>query len=197
MVKRRNSNNNVIVFFFFLSAIYIIFRPFIGQYSFFDEIIVLLLALYSLKDITFYKQNLVYYTGIILLFFLIYSLWINVTVKDAVFYDFLLFLKPFVSFYVAYYLSINLNIEKKKKLKTLFLLFGVYCYSIIPYINELYSNTAAYYPACIVCSISFLFFSEQNKKDWIIALIILIPGLFTIRAKFYTEFIFFIFITYY
>lgn len=197
MVQRRKTNNNVIVFLYVLSAIYIVFRPFLIQFGFFDEIMVLLLALYSLKDITFYKQKFVYYTGIILLLYLFYSLWINVTVRDAVFFDFLLFLKPFVSFFLAYYLSTNLNIKTKKILKLFFLILGIYCYFILPYINDLYSNTAAYYPACIICSVSYLFFSERTKKDWIISLIILIPGLFSVRAKFYTEFLFFAFIAFF
>ena len=188
------TKNIFIIFIYLISSINIIFAPFLRQINIIDEMLVLFLAIYSIRYISIYFNREVLTVFIILIGYLIYSSIIAINTSKGIILDFILFLKPFISFFVAFLIPISLKAPQKKILRIIFLCLGLYCWTILPYINQIYTNTARYYPACISCSIGYLFFSKGEKKDWLIALLLMIPGLAAIRAKFYTEFVFFIYI---
>lgn len=198
-IKYYSRGTFIALLYLLLTALTIITGPFYNKIffvSYIDEIVVLLLAIYSLSNLSIYKKKEIIITSIILLSYLVYSLLMRVNKPVATIFDFILFLKPFISFYVVCQLRFLISKNLKKTLKWISLLLGVYCWVISPFISVIYSNTAAFYPSCILCAISYLFFSDKNKKDWVIALCMLTPGLLSIRAKFYTEYIFFIFIAF-
>lgn len=189
-----------LIYVYVLSSMNIIFMPLlkiIPMASMIDEICVLLLAIYSFYKIRFYKNIEIVICFSILGLYLIYSLLLHVNRPIAAIYDFIITLKPFVCFYVASTLTLRVNERLKEKLKYLYIVFGLYCLAISPFISYIYSNTAAFYPACILCSVSYLFFSERKKSDWIIALFMLTPGLLSIRAKFFTEYVLFVYVAFF
>ena len=193
----RREKHTFLVILYVLSTIYIIFTPFLKKLTSIDELIVLALAIYSISYFHIYKKKEIIITFSILFIYLGYSLFQGINKPVAAFFDFILFLKPFLCFFICQQLGGRTSKKTRTYLKYLYIFLGAYCFIILPYINILYSNTAAYYPACIMCAISYLYFSKRNTKDWIIALILLSPGLFSIRAKFFTEYVFFVSIAFF
>lgn len=187
-------DDKFILAIYVISTTYLIFTPFTKSFSYVDEISTLLLGGYALFKTSISKQKEFLLSLWILFFYFIYSLFLQINKTQAIILDLLLFLKPIICFYVIYSMNISWTSKVRRKLKKFFLLLGIYCWCILPFIEQLYSNTAAFYPSCILSSISYLYFSDQKRKDWYIALFLLIPGLFTFRSKFNAELICFIYL---
>lgn len=187
-------DDKFILAIYVISTTYLIFTPFTKSFSYVDEISTLLLGGYALFKTSISKQKEFLLSLWILFFYFIYSLFLQINKTQAIILDLLLFLKPIICFYVIYSMNISWTSKVRRKLKKFFLLLGIYCWCILPFIEQLYSNTAAFYPSCILSSISYLYFSDQKRKDWYIALFLLIPGFFTFRSKFNTELICFIYL---
>lgn len=195
--KLSRPKNEIVIFIYVLSTFNMIFFPFLKPFLFassLDEFCVIFLGVYSLDNLKIYKKKEVGVCFLILIIYLIYSLVFGVNKPIAAVYDFVITLKPFICFYVASNIIVRIDDSYKIFLKWLYVILGLYCLMIVPYISTIYGNPSFFYQACIFCAVSYIYFSDREKKDWIIALCILIPGLFSMKAKFFTEFIFFIFI---
>ena len=190
----KTKDNKLILAIYVISVSYIVFTPFVKSFSYVDELSTLFLGGYILFTIPILRKKEFLLVLSILFFYLIYSFYLHINKYQAIILDILLFLKPFICFYSMYYLHVSWTNKFKRILKRIFLFFGIYCWCILPFIENIYSNTAAFYPACILSSISYLYFSPQKKKNWYIALFLLLPGLFTFRSKFNTELICFIYL---
>lgn len=190
----KTKDNKLILAIYVISVSYIVFTPFVKSFSYVDELSTLFLGGYILFTIPILRKKEFLLVLGILFFYLIYSLYLHINKYQAIILDLLLFLKPFICFYSMYYLHVSWTNKFKRILKRIFLFLGIYCWCILPFIENIYSNTAAFYPACILSSISYLYFSPQKKKNWYIALFLLLPGLFTFRSKFNTELICFIYL---
>lgn len=190
----KTKDNKLILAIYVISVSYIVFTPFVKSFSYVDELSTLFLGGYILFTIPILRKKEFLLVLSILFFYLIYSFYLHINKYQAIILDLLLFLKPFICFYSMYYLHVSWTNKFKRILKRIFLFFGIYCWCILPFIENIYSNTAAFYPACILSSISYLYFSPQKKKNWYIALFLLLPGLFTFRSKFNTELICFIYL---
>lgn len=188
-------NKQNILLLYILSIIYIGVAPFVAI-SFIDEFIVLILAIYGLKFHLF-KSKEIKYTLLIFLFYLFYSLIKGRNTIEAVFLDLVLFAKPFICFYVASQIEIPKKGCKIKNIHFITVGLGFLTWIYLPFLDQIYSNTAAYYPLCLFTAVSYLLFSSKSSNDIRIALLFLIPGLFTMRAKFYAEFIIFIYLFYF
>ncbi len=180
-----------------LALLYAVFENFLPSFGFFDEFIAMLLFMYSVLFGGILKKKEFLFFLSIVLFYIIYSKITSVNIFRAQLRDLISITKPFLCFYAAYYMKYTLTAEHKKILSRLSWLFGVCLWGILPFINSLYANTAAFYTPCVLCAATYLVFSRKEKRDWIIALFLLIPGLFTGRSKFYTEFILFVFIAFF
>lgn len=195
---QRKSKNLFIPWLYSISALNIILQPVIaGWNGIVDELVVLFLFLIGYRSLRFNKDKEFYMVIGILLFFFIYSLMYGANVHNAVFLDFILWMKPFVSFFIPLYVPFRMNESQRALFRNIFCLCGVFCVVQMPYIDDIYSNTAFYYPCCILCTISYLVFSDFNKRDWCLALLMLTPGLASIRAKFFTEYVFMIFVVFF
>lgn len=189
----RSKDNKIILIIYVISVLYIVFTPFVKSFSYVDELSTLFLGGYALCTLPIFKKKEFLIALGILAFYLGYSYYLHINKNQAIFLDLLLFFKPIICFYSMYYINISWTPKVKNILRKIFLFAGIYCWCILPFINSLYSNTAAFYPACILSSISYLYFSPQKQKNWYIALLLLLPGLFTFRSKFNTELICFIY----
>lgn len=190
----KTKDNKLILAIYVISVSYIVFTPFVKSFSYVDELSTFFLGGYILFTIPILRKKEFLLVLGILFFYLIYSFYLHINKYQAIILDLLLFLKPFICFYSMYYLHVSWTNKFKRILKRIFLFLGIYCWCILPFIENIYSNTAAFYPACILSSISYLYFSPQKKKNWYIALFLLLPGLFTFRSKFNTELICFIYL---
>lgn len=200
MVTESKYNKNLFPLYLLIASSFIfIFRPWLiilPLYSSFDEIIVLLALFYYLvKKNNCHRLDKEFYVALIIMtFFLCYSLYRGVNVAKAAIFDFIVFLKPLITFFVIKSIPVSIESSLKNKFKNIFLVCGIYCWGILPFIHKLYPNTAAYYPACLLSGVGYLFFSDRKKINWLIALLFFVPGLFSLRAKFFTEFLLFTFV---
>lgn len=179
-----------------LSIISLAITPFI-DISFIDELIVLSLGLYGIGKLKIYR-NKEFITVILILFlYFLYSIIWGRNKIEAILLDFILFTKPFICFYVALQIDISANKDKLKIYRFITIGLGLLTWIYLPFIDRIYSNTTSFYPLSLFSAVSYLIFSSKSSKDKNIALLFLIPGLFTIRAKFYAEFIMYIYLFYF
>lgn len=187
--------DNIVIWLYLLAIISIGIQPFINI-SYIDEIIVLTLAIYGISIKGFASKELKYII-LIFIFYLFYSFIINKNQTEAILLDFVLFTKPFICFYVASKINIPKEIKGINKYRIMSIGLGLLGWIYLPFIDKIYANTTAFYPLCLFSAVSYLLFSSKSSKNKTIALFFLIPGLFTIRAKFYAEFIMFIYLFYF
>ena len=194
-IPLRRTSHSFITWIYTIIVTYNILSPFLLGYLFWlDEATVLLLTLYGLYYNKRVRSKEIFATFAIMFLFLLYSLLRKVNVYEAALFDFFIFFKPFVALYVPFFLGTRIKEQNRKILKYIFLILGIYCWGLLPYMNIIFSNPSRYYPICILTATSYLYFSDQEKKDWYIAMIILVPGLYTLKSKFLVEFLAFLFI---
>ena len=170
-----------------LSIVFVFVEPFLHG-GFFDECLlaVLLVCMIELSRTRgVYKEVKIY--AVITLCYLAYSLLVHQNVAQANVRDFLIFQKPFISFYLCYMLGFNPTQKQKQIYKCLFFLFGIFLCILSRYVNVIYSNTTHYYSACILVAVGYLIFTDMNMKNFCIATLFILPGIASNRAKFYAE----------
>lgn len=195
--KRGSKNNLLITIVYVVSVCNIIFSPFLKGFGYLDEFLVLILGGYAICNTSLIRLKEFRVVLGFLFFYLMYSFFWGTNINQAIVLDFFIFLKPFICFYTLYNLKATWTSRLRSALKKLFFALGIYCWCISPFIDTIYSNTAGFYPACTLSAISYLYFSKQEKKDWHIALILLIPGILSFRSKFYTALICFIYLVFF
>ena len=130
--------NEFVIFIYVVSSFNMIFFPFLKTFPFaslLDEFCVLFLGIYSLDNLKIYKKKEVGVCFLILIFYLIYSLLFGANKPIAAVYDFVITLKPFICFYVASNIIVNIDDSYKIFLKWLYVVLGIYCLTIVPYIS--------------------------------------------------------------
>lgn len=187
LVSRQVPKNVFIVYTYILSTFCILLNPVIDGLKYLDEAIVLFLALCAMRRLSVVLSREVRTTFLVLCGYLIYSLIIKSNIFQGILLDFILFMKPFICLYVVYSYDIQMSFSLKNKLRRLYLYIGVILWCLLPFIDKIYPNTTSYYIGCISCATSYIFFSQRSKRDWIIAILILIPGLASLRSKFVAE----------
>lgn len=187
LVSRQVSKNVFIVYVYVLSSFCILLNPVIDGLNYLDEAIVLFLALCATRRLSLVLCREARIIFLVLCGYLLYSLIIESNIFQAILLDFFLFLKPFICLYVVYSYDTQIPLSFKKKLCRLYKYIGVILWCILPFINDVYANTTSYYVGCISCAISYIFFSQRTKSDWIITILMLVPGLASLRSKFMAE----------
>ena len=159
-----------------------------------DELITLLLVLLCVLDILSNKNHRRYkgLFGIvgIMMFYLLYSLvGVHYNTFKAICYDFLIQIKPFIAFYVAYAMGVRFTGTQKLFLKKLCVVLSLAMLGIILVgLGEAFFFHVAYYG--IISTVLFLIYyycscQNMSRKDKIVMLFILSVGLFSTRSKFY------------
>lgn len=168
-------------------------EPFI-PFNYLDECIVLFLAIIGITHYHIYKNKEFLVVCSILFLYFIYSLNIKSNSVNAILLDFIITIKPFICYYVASKINTNLSRKEADIFMYISIGLGITCWLYLPFIETLYLNTASFYPFCISSAVAFLLFAPPKKTNRYIALLFLIPGLFSLRAKYYAEFIIFVFL---
>lgn len=184
-LQQIRQNSRFVLTVYLLSVIYVMFYWLI-DFSFADESLCIILSVYAINKKVFARKEVLRFLSIVLLYML-YSLIIDKNVPKAIFHDLLQFLKPFFCFYIAYNLPINIEEWQKKCLRCLCYILAIATFSTIPFVEQTYHNSAGLYMACTHVAFLYLIMSKREKKDILIFLVILIPGFFALKSKFYAE----------
>lgn len=190
-------NNDFLLYILVLSIVNTTLSPIFPGMGFFDEFLVVLILAYAINRRDFNLSREVKFCIGVFIFYLIYSLAMAVNVKEATIRDFLICSKPFVCFYAAQYYGMDFSEKAVVRCRKIVKMMGVCLWIMAPFISQLYYNTTFYYPACAYTGILYILLSDFRKKDWIIATLILAPGLLSIRAKFFAEFVIWIFLVFF
>ena len=136
------------------------------------------------------------YIGL-MIFYLVYSLLIQVTTFRGVYLDLLQQLRPYAVFYLTWMMAPDFSPKQKKHIKWV-LLFSFFGYLILfkikpsvvtPYGGE---DSAALGQIALCCAMVYYLFSKQTKRNRNIAILLMLLGLISGKSKYFGECVVFI-----
>lgn len=136
------------------------------------------------------------YIGL-MIFYLVYSLLIQVTTFRGVYLDLLQQLRPYAVFYLTWMMAPDFSPKQKKRIKWV-MLFSFFSYLILfkikpsvvtPYGGE---ESAALGQIALCCVMVYYLFSKQTKRNRNIAILIMLLGLVSGKSKYFGECVVFI-----
>lgn len=192
----------------FYTLFWIIYFPvciafaFVVDFDLSDEILTMLLLLYAIikhrylvhdkKRATEIKTYIV-----IMMFYLLYSLVIQVTTMRGVILDFMQQLRPYAVFYLTWMLAPEFTRKQKKWIKLVVLasFFGyLLAFMFKPGLVTPYGGgeSAALGQIALCSAMVYYLFSRQTKQNRNIAIFIMLLGLFSGKSKYFGECVAFI-----
>lgn len=191
------SKRKILFFIFLLAFLFSTFlyhpiQKFIG-FTYMDELIMLILLISLCVHLLSKKLNKDSFAFLgficIYVFFLMYSLFFGVNTKTAVLTDAVIFLKPFVAYFVVTNLNFDFTSGQEKFLSRTALVCAIV--TLVVALSGLRTMVYFYaHPANVAMNVScfsmlYLVMSEGTKKNILIGLGILAIGLLTERSKNY------------
>ena len=167
-----------------------------------DEILTVLLLCYAFMKQRFLVKDkgrtteINIYIGL-MIFYLVYSLLIQVTTFRGVYLDLLQQLRPYAVFYLTWMMAPDFSPKQKKRIKWV-MLFSFFGYLILfkikpsvvtPYGGE---ESAALGQIALCCAMVYYLFSKQTKRNRNIAILIMLLGLISGKSKYFGECVVFI-----
>lgn len=136
------------------------------------------------------------YIGL-MIFYLVYSLLIQVTTFRGVYLDLLQQLRPYAVFYLTWIMAPEFTPKQKERIKWVMLLsfFGyLILFKIKPSVVTLYGGeeSAALGQIALCCAMIYYLFSKQTKRNRNIAILIMLLGLVSGKSKYFGECVVFI-----
>lgn len=136
------------------------------------------------------------YIGL-MIFYLVYSLLIQVTTFRGVYLDLLQQLRPYAVFYLTWIMAPEFTPKQKKRIKWVMLLsfFGyLILFKIKPSVVTPYGGeeSAALGQIALCCAMIYYLFSKQTKRNRNIAILIMLLGLVSGKSKYFGECVVFI-----
>ena len=167
-----------------------------------DEILTVLLLCYAFMKQRFLVKDkgrtteINIYIGL-MIFYLVYSLLIQVTTFRGVYLDFLQQLRPYAVFYLTWMMAPDFSPKQKKRIKwvMLFSFFGyLILFKIKPSVVTPYGGgeSAALGQIALCCAMVYYLFSKQTKRNRNIAILIMLLGLISGKSKYFGECVVFI-----
>lgn len=137
-----------------------------------------------------------FYIGL-MIFYLVYSLLIQVTTFRGVYLDLLQQLRPYAVFYLTWMMAPDFSPKQKKRIKwvMLFSFFGyLILFKIKPSVVTPYGGgeSAALGQIALCCAMIYYLFSKQTKRNRNIAILIMLLGLISGKSKYFGECVVFI-----
>lgn len=175
---------------------------FVVNFDWSDEILTVLLLGYAFMKQRFLvkdkgrKTEINIYIGL-MIFYLVYSLLIQVTTFRGVYLDLLQQLRPYVVFYLTWMMAPDFTPKQKKRIKWVMLLsfFGyLIAFKFKPSLVTPYGSgeSAALGQIALCCAMIYYLFSEQTKRNRNIAILIMLLGLISGKSKYFGECVVFI-----
>lgn len=156
-------------------------------FSYIDELLALALALRLCFNGKFTKEFIVFL--FVAVFYLAHSLLDPHNVRDAIWMDFLIQIKPYVAFYAVYTVSFKLTARQEQGICRFCKLFAVL---LLPIgllnvgggeLMEQVGGYARYATMMTILGMTHLIYSKQTKKNLTIATLIIAVGLLSLRSK--------------
>lgn len=167
-----------------------------------DEILTVLLLGYAFMKQRFLVKDKSRTTEIniyigLMIFYLVYSLLIQVTTFRGIYLDFLQQLRPYAVFYLTWMMAPDFSPKQKKRIKwvMLFSFFGyLILFKIKPSVVTPYGGgeSAALGQIALCCAMVYYLFSKQTKRNRNIAILIMLLGLISGKSKYFGECVVFI-----
>ena len=167
-----------------------------------DEILTVILLAYALVKRRYLVKDKQRTTEIsiyilLMVFYLAYSLIIQVTTPRGVFLDILQQLRPYAVFYLTWMMAPDFSPKQKKRIKwvMLFSFFGnLILFKIKPSVVTPYGGgeSAALGQIALCCAMIYYLFSKQTKRNRNIAILIMLLGLVSGKSKYFGECVVFI-----
>ena len=157
-------------------------------FTYIDEILLLVLLIYSFSNTSYSKEFKVFWG--IFAFYLVYSLLFGVACNKAIFTDAIIFLKPFVGFYAAIQLGMQMDDIQKQNVKKLVVVIsvGMLAFSIIAYNYVMYSfmgHPSRFATLFQILGIIYFYCSDRSKKELLKTIIIFGFSILSLRSKSY------------
>lgn len=167
-----------------------------------DEILTVALLCYAFMKQRFLVKDkgrtteINIYIGL-MIFYLVYSLLIQVTTFRGVYLDLLQQLRPYAVFYLTWMMAPDFSPKQKKRIKwvMLFSFFGyLILFKIKPSVVTPYGGgeSAALGQIALCCAMIYYLFSKQTKRNRNIAILIMLLGLISGKSKYFGECVVFI-----
>lgn len=185
--------------FFLGMAFYVccVFAAILVDYNFLDELFAFMAFGAMLNGYFMSNEKIPRNVKIFIIFTLVYFLYsciLGYNTRIAIILDVIQEIKPYIAFWGIYYsyllFSSNTIDSLKKIFSPVILIILVMCLffgtEMVPWIFT--GHPSGYGGFCLVASLSYLYFSNRQKKDYIIMFIILTLGLLSERSKFYGEY---------
>lgn len=175
---------------------------FVVNFDWSDEILTVALLGYAFMKQRFLVKDkgrtteINIYIGL-MIFYLVYSLLIQVTTFRGVYLDLLQQLRPYAVFYLTWMMAPDFSPKQKKRIKwvMLFSFFGyLILFKIKPSVVTPYGGgeSAALGQIALCCAMVYYLFSKQTKRNRNIAILIMLLGLISGKSKYFGECVVFI-----
>ena len=167
-----------------------------------DEILTVLLLTYALGKRRYMVKSKQRTTEIsiyilLMVFYLTYSLIIQVTTPRGVFLDILQQVRPYAVFYLTWMMAPEFTNKQKRRIKLVMLLsfFGyLFAFILNPSLVTPFGGgeSVALGQIALCCAMIYYLFSKQTKRNRNIAILIMLLGLVSGKSKYFGECVVFI-----
>lgn len=167
-----------------------------------DEILTVLLLAYALVKRRYMVKSKQRTTEIsiyilLMVFYLTYSLIIQVTTPRGVFLDILQQVRPYAVFYLTWMMAPEFTNKQKRRIKLVMLLsfFGyLFAFILNPSLVTPFGGgeSVALGQIALCCAMIYYLFSKQTKRNRNIAILIMLLGLISGKSKYFGECVVFI-----
>ncbi|WP_106828373.1 O-antigen ligase family protein [Parabacteroides pacaensis] len=186
---------SLIIYYIFLWGLLpgVILYDFIAKngFTYTDELLAFFIVIfYIIRAVSQKKisKELILFS-VIACFYLFYSFYIHVNVKNAILLDFFIQVKPFLTFYCIYNLPVFLTVRQRSSIKYICILFaGIFLLLGLSGESNLFyfmGHPSRFATAVTVLGLMYFYCSKRRKKDIWIMLGILSIGLLSFKSKFY------------
>ncbi|MDD4822769.1 MAG: O-antigen ligase domain-containing protein [Bacteroidales bacterium] len=159
----------------------------------FEVLLVLIAAVYLYEGrFLMPKKDLIIFS-FVAVFYIIYSFLIHSNSVKAILVDSTVQLKPYIAFFVFYYLGVRFSLKDKKLLRFLLIslmgvsilvvLWGLITGNLVTAMKFVYFHPTRYATALVLIALFFLYTTEYTKKNALSFIIILSLALIAGKAK--------------
>lgn len=180
----------------FFTWFWILYLPFCilfydkAGFQYIDELMTLGLVFFTFikKTSGHHIKKEIYTYGILIIFYVLYSLVMAINVPASVFLDLQQQVRPYCIFFCTYLLAPTFT--KKQQNRILYVYFVAIAFFLFGF--RFGTENAAIGQACFQCGLLYIFFRGDKKKHLYIGVLIVTLGLLSGKSKFLGEYVMFI-----
>ncbi|MBP1618461.1 MAG: putative rane protein [Bacteroidetes bacterium] len=188
---RANMTNRLLCGFLVIGLFFgVLFYDFIDtnlHFSYIDEVLALILSLFTLFSFVHVRQVKIesywFWLFGIFLFYIIYSFLIHSNASSAILQDAVVEIKPFLGFFCAYTIAVELTSGQKKIIRYA-CFFAMFCLLLTtPKMHYFLGHPSRYATAATFIAMLYLFVSDFTKRNLVVFILMLFVAVFSAKAK--------------